>query len=329
MDRDIIISLKVVLLTTLLFGGAYILYRLGPIILILVVATLLVVSMEHTITIFMRQRFMNKPLGRGPAVLLTYFILVVSVIVVFTIALPPVVMQAQKLAIQIITYVADIPMFESVDFSSLTPNITDLSKNILNVAGSIISTVAAAVSIVAIAVYMSLDLENIKKRFLALFVTSKKLQDEVKDTIREVEESIGYWTKGQLFLMVTIGLLSFIGLAILGVDYPLALGMAAGLLEIIPILGPIIALVLAGVVGFSESVVKGIAVVALFVAIQQIENNILVPKVMNKVSGFTPLVVLIAVLVGGSLLGFLGALIAIPLMMIGVIVMKRVLRYKG
>ena len=92
-------------------------------------------------------------------------------------------------------------------------------------------------------------------------------------------------------------------------------------------MGPIIALILAGVVGFSQSFTQGILVIALFTLIQQVENNLLVPKVMHKVSGFAPLVILIALLIGSKLLGIVGALIAVPITMIIVILIRRFIKY--
>ena len=174
---------------------------------------------------------------------------------------------------------------------------------------------------------MSLDWENIKRRFYSLF--TGKTKDEMESLIEEVEANIGHWVKGQLSLMIVVGIASFLGLMLLGVNYPLALGLVAGLFEIVPVLGPVLTAVLAAAVGFAESPIKGFAAVGLFILIQQLENNFLVPKVMQKVSGFSPLVILLALLIGSNFFGIVGAVIAIPITMVLVVIVKHFLRYSN
>ena len=161
-----------------------------------------------------------------------------------------------------------------------------------------------------ISIYMSLDWENLKRRFISLFPNKFKL--EVLRIIEEIETNVGHWVKGQLVLMLVIGSLSFVGLAILQVPYPLALGLIAGVLEIVPIL---------------DTPLKSLAVIALFIGIQQLENNLLVPKIMQKVSGFSPLVILVALLIGSNFFGIVGAIIAVPVTMIAAIVIKSILKH--
>lgn len=180
-------------------------------------------------------------------------------------------------------------------------------------------------SVLILALYISLDWENMKRRGISLLNDPYKTL--VKNIISEIEVSIGQWVKGQAILMLTIGSISTVGLLILDVDYAIPLGIAAGMLEVVPLLGPIVATVLAGIVGFTDSYTKGLAVTAMFIIVQQLENNLLVPKIMHKVSGFSPLVILMAMLIGTDLLGVVGALLAIPMMMIGVIVFRRVAKY--
>ena len=93
-------------------------------------------------------------------------------------------------------------------------------------------------------------------------------------------------------------------------------------------LGPIISAVPGIIVGFSISPVTGLGVLALYLAIQQLENNIIVPKVMQKTVGFSPLITLLALLIGGKLFGVVGALLSVPLTLIIVIITKHVLEYE-
>jgi predicted PurR-regulated permease PerM len=109
-----------------------------------------------------------------------------------------------------------------------------------------------------------------------------------------------------------IGAAVYIGLLILGVPYALLLGLIAGLLEIIPYAGPILSSVPILIIAFSVSPIKGFASLVLIIAIQQIENNILVPKIMQKATGLNPIISIVAMLVGVKFGGLVGALLAIP-----------------
>jgi predicted PurR-regulated permease PerM len=211
--------------------------------------------------------------------------------------------------------------------SEFVTQISGVSGGVVSTTLSIFENVTTLFSLLVICIYMSLDWINMKTKFYAMF--PKKLRDDAIETVGEVETNIGEWIKGQLFLMLVIGLVSFLGLFVLGVDYAIALGLISGLLEFVPMLGPVLSAVLAGVIGFSMSPVKGFGVIILFVLIQQLENNLLVPKVMQKVSGFSPLVILLSLLIGSEFFGLVGALTAVPVTMIGSIILKRVLNPNG
>jgi len=109
-----------------------------------------------------------------------------------------------------------------------------------------------------------------------------------------------------------IVLFIFIGLLILGVDYSLFLGIMAGILEMVPIVGPVFTGVLAFLVAISQSWTLGISVVVLFVIIQQMESHLLVPVVMRKTIGLHPVVVVFSLLAGSQLAGFVGLVLSVP-----------------
>ena len=201
-----------------------------------------------------------------------------------------------------------------------------LGESVFTTTISFISGIAGAITVLMLSIFMSIDWLNIKRRFYAMF--KGKLQTEIEATFDEIERNIGHWIKGQFFLMLVVGLLSFGGLVLLRIDNPVALALIAGLLEIVPMFGPLIAAIIAALVGLSQSPAKMIMAIALFVFIQQFENNYLVPKVMQKVSGFSPLVILIAVISGSALLGMTGALLAVPALMITVVIVKHLVQYE-
>jgi predicted PurR-regulated permease PerM len=151
----------------------------------------------------------------------------------------------------------------------------------------------------------------IKRLVLSLVPLDKR--DRAHSLWDEVEFRLGGWTRGQLFLCLVIGLLSAIGYYLIGLDFWLALGIFAGITEIIPFFGPIIGGAAAMTVALTISWQKALIVLAFVVALQQLESAFLVPRVMRNAVGMTPLTVILAVLVGGALYGPLGSILAIPI----------------
>ncbi|TSC72004.1 MAG: hypothetical protein G01um101438_764 [Parcubacteria group bacterium Gr01-1014_38] len=143
-------------------------------------------------------------------------------------------------------------------------------------------------------------------------VTPPEHQAYVIGLVERAQRKIARWAGAQLLLGLIIGVLVYVGLWALGVPYALALALLAGLLELIPVLGPIIAAVPAVLVGFTQSVLIGVLVLLLYVVIQQVENHALVPLIMRYAVGLNPLITILAVLIGAKLAGFLGILLAVP-----------------
>jgi len=123
---------------------------------------------------------------------------------------------------------------------------------------------------------------------------------------------MGAWLRGQLILCFIIGLGVFIGLTVLGVEYALVLGLIAGLLEMIPYVGPWTAAALAIFIALGQAPALALIVLIYFVVLQQAENNLLVPKIMRKAVGLNPIISILAVITGAKLAGFIGVLFAIP-----------------
>ncbi|MDQ5981520.1 MAG: hypothetical protein QG570_269, partial [Patescibacteria group bacterium] len=128
--------------------------------------------------------------------------------------------------------------------------------------------------------------------------------------------------RGQLTLMVLMGVVTYIGLVIIGVPYPVALAVLAGLFEIVPIIGPTIAAIPAVIIAFAVSPLMGLATLIFYILIQQAENSLIVPKIMQKAIGFNPLVTIIVLMVGGEVLGIIGVILSVPIAIIAVEIFK-------
>ena len=276
----------------------------------------------------MKMTFWNRPVSRGLAVLVSYALFVLVAAFILLVVLPPVLNQGRVLLLSLAQIIQEyqIPGASEITFTDLLPTTTSVSNGVVSITVFLFSNIFSVFSLLVFSIYMSLDWENLKRKLYDIL--PDKIEVEVRGAIEEIEISIGHWVKGEALLMFVVGLFSFLGLQILGVKFALALGIVAGLLEVVPMIGPVIAAILSAIIGFSVSNFQGIGVLALFTIIQQMENSFLVPKIMEKVSGFSPLAILVALLVGGELFGLLGAITAVPLMMILSIILKRVLQYQ-
>jgi len=204
-----------------------------------------------------------------------------------------------------------IPNVRRMDLSFMTQYIPNITSEVFNFARYIFSNAVFTISTIFFGFYFLVE-ENPMKNFLTQFFSDEKT-NRVVSIFEKVEKRMNAWFWGEAVLMVLVGLLTFLGLNLIGMKYALPLAVLAGLLEVVPNLGPVISAVPAALVGFSQSYMMGIAALALAFIVQQLENNLIVPFVMKKAVGLNPIITLIALVVGGKLAGVLGVLLAIPI----------------
>lgn len=159
--------------------------------------------------------------------------------------------------------------------------------------------------------YLLLEVKAMKK--IIQSVVPDKFQFYVIQLFSQVQNKISLWARGQLILCLTIGIVSYVGLLILGVKYALLLALIAGICECIPYFGPILSAIPAVLLAFTQSPLTALLVIALYFVIQQLENHLLVPKIMGTAVGLNPVLVIIIILIGGKLYGPIGMLLSIPI----------------
>jgi predicted PurR-regulated permease PerM len=183
----------------------------------------------------------------------------------------------------------------------------------------IFSGLFSAIIVLVVAFYMAVNEDGIKKFIVS--VTPVRHQIYAAHLTTRIEGKMGKWLQGQFLLMIIIFILDWVGLSLLGMPYALTLAIFAGLMEIVPFVGPIISAVPGIIIGFSISPLMGLLVALLYLVTQQFESNIVVPQVMRKAVGLNPIVVILALLVGLELGGIMGAILSIPIATaIGVVV---------
>lgn len=199
---------------------------------------------------------------------------------------------------------------------------TSLLARFAGLSSTALGAITNFVLVLIAGVYLAADPGTYRKGFLLLFPLSTR--SEASQTLDVVVVSLRLWLVGQLLGMLLVGALSAAGLWYLGVPSALALGVIAGLFEFIPILGPIIAAIPAVAAGFAESQELGYWVLGLYVLIQQVEGNLLMPLIQQRMVRIPPALTVFAVVGFALLFGPLGALIAMPLLVVLSVVIKKV-----
>ncbi len=207
--------------------------------------------------------------------------------------------------------------FDSILTGNLASNIAALQSQFSSAAEGLYGTLlevfgglAGLAVVLVMAFYMVAEEKDAVRAFHNL--VPKKYQDFIAKLLSHVEEKIGRWLTGQLALSFLIGVLYFIGLLFLGLPGALALALFAGFTEFIPYLGPILGGIPIVIVALSISPFTALLALILVVVIQQLENQVIVPKLMQKAVGLNPLISIVALLIGAKLFGVVGALLAIP-----------------
>lgn len=318
---EIIISTRTIFTVILVVLGAWLLYQINEIILLFFVALLISFALLPII-----EKLERKKIPRLWACLLTYFTALSIFILVLSFGIPPMVEQTGL-------FVAQLPKL--IESALKNPSLAPISRqfveesarqlaaasgSILTITLGIFGSFLGLITVLVFSFYFSLEYEKLRKRFFNFF--SDGVQKRIEASITEVEEKIGAWVRGEFILMIVIAVFTYLGLLILHVNYALPLSLIAGILEIVPLIGPIISAVPAVLVGFATSNILGLGVLALFVLIQQFENNVIVPRVMERAVGFDPLLTMAAILIGGKLFGLGGAFLAVPVTAVIFILLK-------
>lgn len=188
-----------------------------------------------------------------------------------------------------------------------------LSRNTLTFTSKIFGGIFGVVTTIVISFYLTLDRPRLLAGIEHIF---GKKTDTATSKILAVDQKLGAWLRGQIVLSVAVGMVVWLGLTILGIPFALPLAIIAGLLEIVPIAGPFIAAVPAVVVALTVAPETAFLTIGLYIIVQLLENNLLVPKIMEQAVGLSPLTVMIALIVGAQLMGITGALLAIPVTLV-------------
>ena len=301
-------------------------FLVRDVLLIIYVSGLLAIGFSPIIRLIERQKVLpigTRRLPRWLAILVLYLTIIGTLTGVGFMVMPPLIEQSQQL-------VKALPeMFNRVqDFLIAKGLLSEhlswqeaVAKAPSGGSGEAVGTVLGAVAgvvgglvglltILILTFYILVDADDLRDTMLRLFAPRERAR--VAAASRDITVKVSAWLGGQLLLGGIIGATSAIGLWLLGIPFFYVLALISGIGELIPVVGPILAAIPAVAVAATVSLNKVLLVVVFFIIQQQFENHVLVPKVMERQVGVSAVTVIVALLIGGKLLGIIGAILAVP-----------------
>lgn len=315
MTQKVEVSHKTIIFTVLFLLFLYFLYQVRQILVFLFLGFIFTAALNPLV-----EKLSRLKIPRSVAVVIIYLGIFLVLGLLLGGIIPPLVSQTSLLVLRLPDYWQSLGIWGAnkgiingqLDklLSGLSSLPFDLAKITIGIFGNLISFFV----FIFVSFYLLLARQNLDEYLLKFFGSTDN--QRVALIIKKIEGRMGKWVRAQITLMLIVGVFSYIGLRLLGIDFALPLAILAGLLEIIPNFGPTIASIPAIFAGLAISPLMALTVAALYFLIQQVENTLIVPQVMAKETGLNPLVTILALIAGFKLGGILGAVFAIPLVLV-------------
>lgn len=321
------ISHRTILFTLLILAGSYVLFRISDILILLFIAFMVSVAMGPLVAWLHRHH-----LPKNLAITLAYLVMIGSLVAIIAAIIPPLVTETANLInqIPIPQSLADDIKHWNIDAATLNTIASQLNSipNVLGFIGSTVTFFTVLVTMTVMSFYFLKERQHLHKNLVWLF-GANQTEKQAEKFVDRIDAQIGGWVRGELFLMLIVGVLTYGGLLLLNVNYALPLAIIAGLLEILPNIGPTISAIPAIIIAFlTGSPTMAVAVTALYILIQQLENSLIVPFVMKRAVGINPIATIIIILVGYRLGGVGGAALAIPLFLTAKVILAEYIRLR-
>ncbi len=330
MGKEIRISISAGTIFTalLVMAGAYILWLLRDLVLLVLTAIVISSAIEPQIAFLIRQH-----MPRFVAALFVYTVVFGSIFSLLYFFVPPIISDATNFFSAMPRYLDTINVVSSLpSISSATNFVAEQhsiqtfvqtllsfqsvfsagSEGVLQVLVTFFGGIFSLALVIVLSFYFALQDTGVDD-FLRM-VMPVAYEEYSVDLWKRSQKKIGLWMQGQILLSVIVGILVYLGLLILGIPYALLISVFTAMAEIIPVFGSLIAGAVAVIVGFSDGGVSLAAIVlGLYIVVNQFESNLIYPLIVKKIIGIPPLLVIVALIAGYTLAGFLGALLSVPL----------------
>jgi predicted PurR-regulated permease PerM len=315
--QTIEISYATILKFLAIILGLVFIYLIKNILVMLFLAVIIAAAVDMPIDWLVRHKF-----RRGLAVGIVYFLAIAIFALIVYLIVPPLAGQLKIIAGSLPDYILELQIkLQGLGAGFDTQSLQQVLLNLGNKLGSSLDTIFLAIIdffggvfsafvILIISIYLAAREQGVKK-FILSFVPSAR-QPYATSLVDRILFKLGAWLRGQIILMAAVGVLVFVGLSILKIKFALTLALIAALLEIVPIIGPIIAAVPAILFAFLQSPGLAILVAAMYYVVQELEKYLIVPQVMKRAVGLNPISIMVAILIGAELYGIMGAVLAIP-----------------
>jgi predicted PurR-regulated permease PerM len=264
-------------------------------------------------------QWLNERIPRLLAIILVYLLLLIIAAMLIWIVLPTLIDQAQQVASnapalleraqQFIGRTGYLDEFNIQD--TLISQIGNMASILISLPVAIASSLFNIAIVLFISLYWLMIIPRLHQFFLSLFKHERR--DRVSEILSEMGSAMGGYVRGSVLNGLIVGVLSYIGYLVIGVNFPVVLAVLAGLFELIPGAGPLIAGSVAVLIALLESPTTGLITLVFILVMQQLENHILVPNIMRSQTELSSLLVIFALIAGAAVGGLLGALVAIPL----------------
>lgn len=319
------IGTKLILRTAFLAAGAYLLYRLQDIVLLILLAILTSMALTPAVNKLRRRGF-----SRTAAVLLVYAVIFIGGLALLVLSVPLLFSEIRafllawpEYAARLDLALADIQFYfqqfgiqfdRASLFSGVGSEVSGRVGNLFSTTADILSSLIHFVGFLFLALYLSLEEKGLERLFLIL--TPKEYHSAALSFVERMRARISQWLFGQLILVAIAFVMYYIGLTVLGVPYALAIALFGALMELLPYIGPILAAIPAIVVGLLVSPVLGLSALAFYTVAHQLEAHIFAPQVMKRSAELNPIAFILAVLIGFELAGPVGIILSVPIAMI-------------
>lgn len=317
-------TIWMVVLTAVLLWAAFL---VRDVLLLIYISGVLAIGFSPIVRLIQRQKMLpviaTRRFPRWMAILVLYLVIIGSLIGIGFMIFPPLADQGRQLWSALPDMLSRGQNFliskgllrEPVEWRDLvkqTP-VSGSTEAVGTVFGAVLGLLGGLFGLLTILIltfYLLVESDALHSTFLRLF--PRRSRARAAEVSREITLKVSAWLGGQLLLGTIIGITSAIGLWLLGIPYFYVLALISAIGELIPVVGPILAAIPAVAVAGTVSLQKVLLVIVFFVVQQQFENHVLVPKVMERQVGISPVTVILALLIGGKLLGILGAILAVP-----------------
>jgi predicted PurR-regulated permease PerM len=307
---ELSISTRVILQVIFAFLALVFLWLIRDIIVLLLIALILASAMEPLV-----DYFHAKMVPRFLSVLMVYIVVLGMAALVIGLMIPPVIQQAKILQANLPQYSralnAQIGGYSLQDlFQNFSSGLNSGTNVVQNTVG-VFNGALDAIAVLVISFYLVAE-EKGMKTFVASLIPAQH-HDFTLGIISKIQKKMGLWVLGQIIISFGIFIFTYIGLSLMHVQYALVLALLSGLFEVVPYIGPFLSAIPAMFIGFIQYPTLAIWVAILYLLVHEVEAYVFVPKIMQKTVGQSPLLTLLALLIGYQLAGVVGIIVSVPL----------------